>query len=40
MIVERWTFQVKPDKFDDALKLAKEGRDEIWSFFASRILHF
>ena len=37
MIVMRWTFQIKPGKFDEALKLAKEGRDNIWNFYTSRI---
>ena len=33
MIVERWTLQIKPDKYDEALKLVKEGRDDVWSSF-------
>jgi hypothetical protein len=38
MIVERWTQQEKPVKFEEALSLAKEGRDDIWSFIPCRIL--
>jgi len=37
MIVERYTFQIKNGKWDEALELFKEGRKNIWSFFSCRI---
>jgi len=30
MIVMRWTFQIKPQKFDDALDLARYGKKSVW----------
>jgi len=37
MIVMRYTFQIKPGKDDEALKLAKDGRKNIWPSATSRI---
>ena len=37
MIAERFTFQVKPGKWDKAVKLAKEGKKNVWPFISSRI---
>ena len=37
MIVERWTFQLKPKKYQKAFELAKEGRDDVWSFIPCKI---
>lgn len=37
MIVMQYTFQIKPGKLDEALKLAKDGRKNIWPTVNGRI---
>jgi len=37
MIMERFTIQIKPGKFDEALELTKDGRKNLWPFFSARI---
>ena len=37
MIVMQYTFQIKPGKFDEAVKLAKDGRKNIWPSVICRI---
>ena len=37
MIVMRYTFQIKPEKWDEALKLAMDGRKNIWPSVTGRI---
>jgi len=33
----RWTFQIKSEKFDEALDLARDGKKNIWSNRTSKI---
>ena len=37
MIVMRYSFQIKPGKYQEALELVKNGRDNVWSSTPSRI---
>ena len=37
MIVMRWTFQIKPTKFDEALDLARDGKKNVWSNMNGKI---
>jgi len=37
MIVQRFTFQMKKGKWEETVKMAKEGRKTIWPFITCRI---